>query len=209
MRDDVIESVIPHGHFGNLIQSSGAFRREAVEAQPGLMPCAIRLGVIGAPRAEKNVQLLLDAFAASTGDDIQLFVTCRAGETLPDDPRIVARENEMVPRATYDARLAVLEALAMPIEPGELLTTGVVGDATGSALTTIIGDREYLNEVLGDAALRYGGTAADLTRLIDGLTPEVPALAKTRMAALPERHAWPRIARAHLELLRAVGTAQP
>jgi len=207
-REGAVERVIPHGHFGNLMASSGAFDRSAVEAELGLAPCAIRLGVVGAPRAEKNVQLLLDAFAASRRQDIQLYLTCRSDEVVPDDPRIIALDYEMVPRALYDARLAVMDALVMPIEPGELLTTGVVGDAIGAGLPVITSDWAYLTETLGDAALRYDGSAADLTRLIERLTVDDLAVARTRMLALGERYAWPRVATSHLELLRAVGTAK-
>jgi hypothetical protein len=49
-----------------------------------------RLGLVGAPRAEKDVQLVLDAFHACGRDDLQLLVTCLSGEEVPEDERITA-----------------------------------------------------------------------------------------------------------------------
>ena len=95
--------------------------------------------MVGAPRAEKTCSWL-DAFAASRRDDLQLLVTCLAGERVPEDPRMHAIDYEMVPRRTYDARLSVMDVLLLPIEPSELLTTGVVRDAIGAGLSAIATD---------------------------------------------------------------------
>ena len=42
------------------------------ERMLGLEPAALRLGVVGAPRREKDVQLVLDAVHRCTRDDVQL-----------------------------------------------------------------------------------------------------------------------------------------
>ena len=168
-RDDVIERVIGHGHFGNLMQAS--------------------------------------AFAACQRDDLQLFVTCLSGaESVPDDARIHACEYQLVARELYDARLAAIDVLVMPIEPGELLTTGVIGDAIGGGIAAICSRWDFLSESLGDAAIYYDGTTADLTRVFEQLDAERVARSAAAMAGLRPRYDWGSIAAQHLQLLRAVGT---
>jgi glycosyltransferase involved in cell wall biosynthesis len=208
-RADALHRVIPHPHFGHLMAGGPATDRAAVERELRLAPCAIRLGVVGAPRPEKDVQLVLDAFAACSRADLGLLaLSLGADERVPDDPRITAIPYEMVDRATYDRRLRAIDALVFPIRAGELLTSGVVGDAVGAGLPSIVSDWEFLSEVLGDAAICYGATTADLTRCFDTLRPDHLAHAAAAARALQPLYASERVAAMTLELLSEVGSAK-
>ena len=208
-RSDAIHRVIPHPHFGHLMAAGLAADRTAVEGELGLPACAIRLGIVGAPRPEKDVQLVLDAFAACRRRDLGLFVTSLGpNDRVPNDPRITALPYEMTDRSTYDRRLCVLDALVFPIRAGDLLTSGVVGDAVGAGLPSVVSDWEFLREILGDAALCYGSTQAELTRCFETLAPERLARAAAAARALQPLYACDRVAAMTLDLLTEVGSAK-
>jgi glycosyltransferase involved in cell wall biosynthesis len=207
-RRDAIHRVIPHPHFGHLHSAVAPPVRDEVERELGLRPCAIRLGIIGAPRPEKNVQLVLDAFAACRRADLGLLVLSCAGERVPDDPRISAYQYEMVDRVTYDRRLAALDVLVFPIEPGELLTSGVVGDAVAAGLPSLISDWDFLSETLGNAAIPYGRTREDLTACLDRLDANALTHSAAAARALQPLYARERVAEQLLDLLTEVGSAK-
>ncbi len=206
-REDAIHRVIPHGHWGPLMGSDAVDRlalRRAAEAELGLTPCALRLGVVGAPRPGKDTQLSVDGFAACGRDDLQLLVLCHDGERLPDDPRITALAYEEVPRAVYDRRLAAIDVLVLPLDGGTYLTTGQVADAVGCGIPALVSPWPYLREVLGDAGIPYGRTAADLAGTLEALDDEVMGSAR---AAVAERRAaldWAASAESTWELLDEV-----
>ena len=173
--------VIPHGHFGELWQRHLP-PRAAAEAQLGLEPVpdgGVRIGIVGAPRAEKQVQVVLDAVAASARSDVQLACWSLgvgdAAETVPDDPRIVVAEPyREVDRPLYAARLAACDVLALVFDAdGEMLATGAAADATGLGLPALRSDWGYLVEALGDGGIGCGQTVASVAAAVDGLTPEV------------------------------------
>ncbi|HET6832730.1 MAG TPA: hypothetical protein VFH30_02595 [Acidimicrobiales bacterium] len=206
-RQDAVHRVIPHGHWGPLMDAGGVDRRDlrrSAEADLGLSPCALRIGLVGAPRPGKDTQLLLDGFAACRRDDLQLLVLCHDGERLPDDPRITARPYEEVPRPVYDRRLAAIDVLAMPLDGRTYLTTGQVADAVGRGIPALVSPWPYLREVLGDAAIPYGRTAADLAATLDALDEDV--LAPARVAVERRRDAldWAALAEPTWELLDEV-----
>ena len=183
---DVRHVVIPHGHFGGLWERHLPARATA-EAQLGLAPVphgGVRIGVVGAPRAEKAVQVVLDAVAASGRSDVQLACwslgSGAAAETVPDDPRIVVAEPyRQVDRPLYAARLAVCDVLALVFDAdGEMLATGAAADATGLGLPALRSDWGYLVEALGDGGIGCGQSVASVATAIDGLTPEVLAAAR-------------------------------
>ena len=198
-RPDARHVVIPHGHFGPSELPDADRRaadRAAVEAELGLRPGALRLGVVGAPRVEKDLELVMRAVARSSRDDLELLVlSLRGDEEVPDDPRIVALRYEEVPRAEYDRRLAALDALVMPFDPdGEMLTTGTVADAVGFGLATIASEWPFLTEALGDAAITYGRSEDDLVACLDSLSRDdlerAAAAARSRRGELD----WARLA---------------
>ena len=206
----VVHRVIPHGHFGNLMTEVADLDRASVEASLGLRPGVLRLGVVGAPRPEKRVDLAMAAVAASARQDIELLVFAGAPDAaVPDDPRIVViPHGQQVPRAEYNRRLAALDVLLMPFDDGEMLTTGAVGDAVGLGLPSLVSDWPYLAETLRDAAIPYGSTAEDLTACLDTL--ERPSLDRAAEAArrLRGEYGWERVAESHFAVLEQVGTAK-
>lgn len=218
-RADALHRVIPHPHFGHLAHRahdlraadrdrSRASERAAVECELGLPPCAIRLGVVGAPRPEKDVQLLLDAFAACARDDLGLFVSSLADERVPDDPRIRAIPYEMVPRGVYDRRLAAIDVLVFPIREGELLTSGVVGDAIAAGIPSLVSSWPFLAEALGDSAICYGDTRAELTECMNALDPTRLAALASEARRLRATCSSERVAELTLDFLDELGTAK-
>lgn len=204
-----IQRTIRHGHFGNLMAEMANLDRSEVEAGLGLSPCELRIGIVGAPRIEKNVQQFMDAFAASPRDDLQLLVTgLRGDEAVPDDSRIKAVKYEMVDRESYNRYLKVIDVLAFPIEAGDLLTTGVVGDAIGGGMPGMITSWDFLSESLGDAGIRMGDSQQDMTRAINELNHEQVLAGARAAAALQEDYAWESLGIQFLSMLRELGTSR-
>lgn len=201
-------AVIPHGHWGERLEPlrPAGGRDEAAEAL-GLPPAAIRLGIVGAPRRQKDVQMVLDAVHASDRDDIQLCVWSLGDETVPDDPRIIAAPYELSDHTVYAQRLFALDALVMPFTEG-MLTTGTMGDAIGIGVPTLASDWGYLREALGDGGIYYGSSTADLTACLNALTSD--QLAAAAAAAVVQRATcdWSVIAESTLALLDEVVAAR-
>lgn len=202
--------VIPHGHFGHLMREAGALGRHEAERRLGLRHGVLRLGVIGAPRREKRVDLVMRAVAASRRSDIELYVLSLApGErACVADPRIVALPYERVPRAEYNRRLATVDVLVLPFEDGEMLTTGTVGDAVGLGLPSLVSRWPFLREALGDAGICYGSTAEDLTRCVDSLDEATLRRARRAARRLQETYSWDIIAERHLAVLENTGSVR-
>ncbi len=155
------------------------------------------------------MQLVLDAFAACPRADLGLIaLSVGPDDRVPDDPRITALAYEMVDRDTYDRRLRAVDVLVLPIRPGVLLTNGIVGDAIGAGIPALVSDWEFLAEVLGEAAICYGATAADLTRCLDRLAPAELARAGAAARALQPLYARERVAELTLQVLAEVGSAK-
>ncbi|MGH3168220.1 MAG: hypothetical protein ACRDN0_20350 [Trebonia sp.] len=121
---------------------------------------------------------------------------------------MVALPSDQVSRAEYNRRLGVIDVLVMPFDDGEMLTTGTVGDAVGLGLPSLVSDWPYLAEALGDAGIRYGTSAADLTRCLDALdTAQLDRAAKAA-ARLQHAYDWTAVAERHFSLLAEIGTAK-
>ena len=197
--------VIPHAAWPTLDDARGDDDRAATEEELGLRPGALRLGVVGAPRAEKDVGLVMRAVARSAREDLELVVlSLDVAEDVPVDQRIVARRYENVDRATYERRLHALDALVMPFDPdGDMLATGTVGDAVAAGLPVLASEWSFLAEALGDAALTYGRTEDDLLASLETLDRAELAHAAAAARALREPLAWVTIAeRTYAELDR-------
>ncbi len=204
-----IHRTIPHGHFGNLMTEMHTIDRAAVEAELDLPPCNLRIGIVGAPRIEKKVQLFMEAFTASSRKDLQLLVTSLQGdETVPADSRIVAMNYEMVDRDTYNRYLKAIDVLAFPIEKGDLLTTGVIGDAIGCGIPGLISGWDFLSESLGDAGILMGDTRQQMTRTIDSLQLEQVRSGAAAAVALQDVYAWESVAHQFLLMVRQLGTSR-
>jgi hypothetical protein len=208
-RSDARHVVIPHAHFGGAspVERDPAIRSE-LEGEFNLRPGVLRLGIVGAPRAEKDVELVMRAVARCNRSDIELLVLAlRGDEEVPDDPRVVAHRYEMVPRTEYDRRLAALDALVMPFDPdGEMLTTGTVGDAVGHGIPTLASSWEFLAEALGDGAVVYGTTEDDLVDCLESLDRQELQRAAAAAAGRRSDHEWTRIAQLTLAELDRLGS---
>jgi glycosyltransferase involved in cell wall biosynthesis len=204
-----VHRVIPHGHFGGLMGEVADLDRASVEASLGLRSGVLRLGIVGAPRVEKRVDLAMAAVSACARTDIELLVFAAPPHIRPpDDPRIVVFPDARIPRAEYNQRLAVLDALLMPFDDGEMLTTGAVGDAVGLGLPSLISDWPYLTEALRDAGIPYGSTVGELTACLDALERQQLDRAADAAKRLRDEYDWGRLAESHFELLEEVGTAK-
>jgi glycosyltransferase involved in cell wall biosynthesis len=192
-----IHRVIPHGHFGGLMREVADLDRGSIEASMGLRSGVLRLGIVGSPREEKRVDLAIAAVAASKREDIDLLVFAAPADLdVPDDPRITVLPHAQVAREEYNRRLATLDAVLMPFGDGEMLTTGAVADAVGLGLPSLTSDWPYLSETLGDAAIRYGSTAQDLTACLDALDRQQLDRAADAANRLREDYDWDRSPRA-------------
>ena len=195
--DSVRHVVIPHGHFGGLWRDH-LVERAAAEESLGFAPCAMRIGIVGAPRVEKLVREFVEGFLAAGRDDVQLAVWSLApGEVLPDDPRIVAAETYRgVDPETYARRLSACDLLALPFDPdGEMLATGTVADGIGIGIPTLASDWGFLVEYLGAARISIGDASAEAVQhsieQLDG--PRITHV-RAAMAAIRDRFEWPPLA---------------
>ncbi len=168
-----VHRVIPHGHFGATWNATEPPDRAEAERRLGLSPAGLRIGIVGAPRAEKLVQQVLDGVAACSRDDVQLVCwSLRGDELVPDDPRIpIAEAYRNVDAAHYATRLVACDVLALVFdEAGDMLTTGAAGDSVGFGLPTLRSEWGYLTEHLGAAGLPVGQTSASIAAALDSLT---------------------------------------
>jgi glycosyltransferase involved in cell wall biosynthesis len=133
------------------------------------------------------------------------------GETAPEDPRIaIAERYRHADEATYSARLAACDALALPFDPaGDMLATGTLADAIGVGLPALVSDWPFLTEMLGDAGIRVGHTAAEITPALDALTREQLDAARRAMTALRPRYSWEPIATRTADLFERVVLDEP
>ncbi|MGA2837307.1 MAG: glycosyltransferase [Acidimicrobiales bacterium] len=206
-RPDAVHVVIPHGHFGSLYDTAAAVPRDELEAALGLEPTTCRIGLFGAPRAEKDVLGFLDAVVASSRQDLQvLCYSLRHGEQAPDDPRLAAVENyAMVEAALYARRLAVCDLVALPFDPeGEMLATGVAADVIGMGLGALVSDWPYLTETFGDAGIPMGSTVEEMAAAIDDLDTAAVGRAKQASVRLRAAHGWDVVGGRTMELYEAV-----
>jgi glycosyltransferase involved in cell wall biosynthesis len=199
-RDDAVHVVIPHVHFGGPPVEAATDGGDD-EGRP------IRLGIVGAPRREKDVQGAMEAFARVRRPDVELSVwSLGPDDVAPDDPRIVVAERyEMVERPIYDLRLAGLDALVLPFAEGDMITTGTAGDVIGSGMAALVSDWGYLREALGDAGIPYGD---DLTAAIERLDRAALRRASEAARALRAVCEPDAVAQSHLELFEAIGTSR-
>ncbi len=204
--------VIPHGHFGDNFPTARTTIRSDAEHALGLAPVPIRIGLVGAPRADKHVGEFLAAVVASRRDDIE--VVCWSlgfGEDAPADPRIaIADRYREVDAHTYGLRLAACDAIALPFDPeGDMLATGTVFDAIGLGIPALVSDWPFLTETLGDAGIRVGQTAAEITPALDALTQADLAAARAAITALRPAFDWAPLAARTADLFERVVLGAP
>ena len=195
--------LIPHGHWGHDADRIAHLTRVDAEAQLGLGPCAIRFGIVGAPRAEKLTQAFMDGFARSTRGDAQLVVWSLGDETVPDDPRIVGHRYVGSDRTTYDLRLRACDILVLPFSDG-MLATGTAGDAIAHGMAVMSSNWGFLTETFGDAAIACPLDPVEIGAAVDALTTADVERSAAAVAALRPAFDWGPIAAATLELFDAL-----
>lgn len=205
---DARHRVLPHGHFGNLLGD----REEAREPRPA-QPETIRLGLMGAPRASKDVVGFAQAFSVCGRTDLTLDVWSlhpHELDLMPDDPRIRARAYQFVGREAYNALLAQVDVMVMPMSSNaRMLASGVVWDAVAAGVPVLGSDWPYLPEVLDQAWLPMGAGRAQWTAALQGLSVSQVKAASLATAAVRQRTQWTDVARlteGFLQELRATGT---
>ena len=194
--------VIPHGHWGREYESVANSTREDVELSEGWAPCGLRVAVIGTPRVEKDLQLVVDAVAACRRADVQLVIRVDLSVAVPDDPRIIA-EHGHLDFNQYLRRMKSYDAVILPFAPSGMLTTGTAFDCLGAGVPAITSDWDFFDETFEGADIRYGSTVEDLTRCLDELAPK--NLERSRQALIDRRPAfdWEPIADRTLAVLEA------
>ena len=194
--------VIPHGHWGPVWDAYRLDRAEA-EARLGLEPTPLRVGLVGAPRADKRVVEFLDGVACAKRADVQVVCwSLLPGETAPYDARIaVAKPYHNVDRATYAAYLSACDVIALPFVPEcDMLATGTAFDAIAFGLPALATVWPYLGEVLGPAGIPIGVAPTEVAEALDAL--DESTLRVARVAAVECRAAteWQPIAEQTLAL---------
>ena len=199
--------VIPHGHWGREYEPFANTSRQDVELAEGWPPCGLRLAVIGTPRVEKDLQLVVDAVAACTRDDIQLVIRVDLSVTVPDDPRIISEFGHL-DFNQYLRRMKAFDAVILPFAPTGMLTTGTAFDCLGAGVPAITSDWDFFDETYAGADIRYGSTVEDLTRCLEDLAPE--DLDRSRQALVDRRPAfdWETIADQTLAVLEAAALSK-
>jgi glycosyltransferase involved in cell wall biosynthesis len=208
-RRDAVHRVIPHGHYGDAMRDLPP--RAEIERSLGLTPCAVRLGVVGRPRREKQVEMIARAFVRGAPADWQLLIGAADKYTeLPADPRVIAlRRDGWLPRAAIARQIAVCDALVAAVAGPHYLTSGQPADALGAGLPMICIDWPFLRETLGRAALVYGTTEDDLAAFLATLDRDRLATAASAAREIAPLFAWPRLARQTLDLLETLGPSIP
>lgn len=205
--------VIPHPHFGPLLTPNAFLDRDEAARRLGLQHRdgpAIRIGVIGAPRKEKDLRLVADAVARSDRDDIELVIWSSSfSEDLPTDPRITAHVYESVDRSVYDLRLAACDAIALPFTTHTMLGTGTTADLVATGTAGLATDWPYLHESLGGGAIAMGTSVDEWTAAIDRLDADTLRLAGAGARAQRTMCEPTTVARRTAELIESLGVTPP
>jgi glycosyltransferase involved in cell wall biosynthesis len=201
-RGDAHHTVIPHGHYGAVMAPDLPSSRHQAEARLGLSPSALRFGIIGRPQPEKQVGLIMKAFARTSQADRQLLVTAlRPEDPVPQDRRIrpIPRTG-WLSRATLTHQLAACDALIAATSGDRYLTSGQVADAVGLGIPMIVPEWSFFREILGDAAIVYGSSEDDLHQCLERLSPADVSRASAAARALQPTYAWDQLAQQTLAL---------
>ena len=110
--------------------------RNEAEREEGWSPSRLRLAVIGQPRDEKDVQLVIDAIEASSRTDVQLIARATPGMSSPDD-RVILDYGHLSERR-FRRRMKAFDAIILPFKPKGMLATGTIFDCIGAGVPGII-----------------------------------------------------------------------
>lgn len=201
-RPDAKHRVIRHGHWGELRQMEEVPSREELARPYRMDPGRTHLGMLGAPRASKDVQLAVNGFLASERDDIDLTIfSLPEGVTVPKHSHVCGRTYKNVGRTRYNHRLAFIDVLLFPLRADDsLLTTGVAADAIAVGKPVIVSEWPYLAEVFGDAAIVFGQDDTGLGSCLAELDLATLDERSDAVRSLQDAFSWDRLAVATLEL---------
>jgi glycosyltransferase involved in cell wall biosynthesis len=195
--------MIPHPRWNWQTRAEKAHNRVAIEKEFGFKPCAIRLGIVGRPRQEKDITGFIQAFADCSRTDLQLVVwSLKPGDQVPDDPRIYAKPYKHVSPNVYNKQIAVIDVLVMPFSKHTMLATGTVADAVALGIPCLISNWPYLSEHLGEAAISYGAGHDSLVDCLESLNQETLDRASLATHLLQEKYAPDRIANLTWDVMR-------
>ena len=105
--------VVPHGAWSEHYQEYRAVTRTEVEREEDWPPSRLRLAVIGQPRDEKDVQLVINAVETSSRADVQLVVRAAPG-TDSTDRRVIVDYGHLSERR-FRRRMKALNAVILPL----------------------------------------------------------------------------------------------
>jgi hypothetical protein len=176
-------------------------QRAAIEHSYGLAPAPIRIALIGNPRVERKVVDFLEGVHQSTNHNIQVVCwSLRPTEQSPKDARIaIAEPWNFVDDEEIAERLAMSDLLAMPITPdGEMLTTGLVGDAFAMGLGMLNSSWKFLTETTADAGIFCGDTVSEIAQSLNRLSEADVVRAKQASLRMREERSWSNTGLQHL-----------
>lgn len=192
-RPDCHHEVIAHPHFGRAATPAlGLSRDEAADRlglRSGTDAPAIRIGVIGAPRRQKDLNVVIDAVRNCGRTDIELVLwSLSFTDQVPSDPNIVAAVYDHVERETYDLRLVACDAIALPFTEHSMLGTGTTSDLVAAGVPGLISEWPYLREHLGELGIAMGDTCSSWSERLAALTLSDLAAARASANELRARY---------------------
>lgn len=209
-RDECRHEVIPHPHFGPAMTPAAEMSRDEAAERLGLRhgadAPAIRIGVIGAPRKQKDLALVVDAVRAAGRDDVELVVwSLSFTDSFEPDPRIVTHVYDNVDRDVYDLRLAACDAIALPFTDHTMLGTGTTSDLVAAGTPGLMTDWPYLVEHLDGLGITMGATVESWTDGIRSLDRAHLDAAAAHAEELRDRYAPARVGAATAAAIEALG----
>jgi glycosyltransferase involved in cell wall biosynthesis len=204
-RADARHVILPHGHFGDYMRV--ARTRPELEAEAGLAPCATRFGVLGRWQKEKQIEMVMRAFAQGARADQQLVITAYDSKTIrPDDPRIIfLPRKEWMLREDIALSTSLCDVLVSAHTGDTYLTSGLIGDAIGTGLPMLVPHWEFFDEMFGRHAFYHGNDEDSLARAFHEITPKDVARLQAEVRALRPQFDWAPIAEKTLALYRSLG----
>lgn len=209
-RPDAVHTVITNRYRREHSNLAVLKQRSSIEAEWGLTPTPIRIGLLGSPRFERKVMDFLRGVTMSTSHDFQVVCwSLRPTDIAPRDPRIaIAEAHRFTNYEVHERRLAICDLIALPFDPdGEMLTSGFVSDANAMGLGLLVSDWEFLRETCGDAAIACGHTAETVAECLNKLTVSDVQAAKEASLSLRETRSWETAREPILEFYRSVMTS--